>query len=71
MMWNWFTTMLGKDERRKRKKVLVDIPYEQHRFSIDHFARTRAQYDVDDPLASNTFNEPEAVVEMDIANKSS
>lgn len=47
-MWNWFTKMLGKDERPKRKKVLVDIPYEQHSFRMDHFSRTRPKYDVDD-----------------------
>ncbi|MCG9962497.1 MAG: hypothetical protein ACRDCT_06005 [Shewanella sp.] len=69
MMWNWFIKMLGKDERPKRKKVLVDIPYEQHSFSMEHFVRTRAQYDVDEALTSNTLNEPETVVEMDIANK--
>lgn len=30
MMWNWFAKMLAKNERPKRKKVLVDIPYEFH-----------------------------------------
>ncbi|MFB2686262.1 hypothetical protein ACE02B_13755 [Shewanella mangrovisoli] len=67
MMWNWFTKMLGKDERPKRKKVLVDIPYEQHSFRTDHFSRTRPKYDVDDALASNVLNESDA--DMDIANK--
>ncbi|QYJ80709.1 hypothetical protein [Shewanella acanthi] len=31
MMWNWFTNLLGINERPKRKKVLIDIPFEQHR----------------------------------------
>lgn len=68
-MWNWFIKMLGKDERPKRKKMLVEIPYEQHSFSIDHFVRTRAKYDVDDALSSNTLNEQDAVTDMDIVNK--
>ena len=48
MMWNWFTKMLGRDEQPKRKKVLVEIPFEQHRFSMDDFSRSRLKFDADD-----------------------
>ncbi|MDT3320031.1 hypothetical protein Q4Q52_09630 [Shewanella sp. SP1S2-4] len=50
MMWNWFIKMLGRDEQPKRKKVLVDIPFEQHRFSMDDFSRSRLKFDADDNL---------------------
>ncbi|SUI48766.1 Uncharacterised protein [Shewanella putrefaciens] len=36
MMWNWFSKMLGRHEQPKRKKVQVEIPFEQHRFSMDN-----------------------------------
>jgi len=69
MMWNWFSKMLGKDSRPKRKKVLVDIPYEQHSFSLDNFSRTRPKYDVNETSTSDVLDESDTTADMDIANK--
>ncbi|MCP3130393.1 hypothetical protein [Shewanella sp. KJ2020] len=69
MMWNWFIKMLGKDERSKRKKVLVDIPYEQHRFSLDNFARHRTKFDNDDALELTGLDDQNSAQEVHLDNK--
>ncbi len=69
MMWNWFTKMLGKDEQQKRKKVLIEIPFEQHRFSMDDFSRSRLKFDADDNLPQDGINPVEPEQEVDIGNK--
>ncbi|MCU7973779.1 MULTISPECIES: hypothetical protein [unclassified Shewanella] len=68
MMWNWFTKMLGKDEQQKRKKVLIEIPFEQHRFSMDDFSRSRLKFDADD-LPQDGINPVEPEQEVDTSNK--
>ncbi|GIU31255.1 hypothetical protein L2719_12465 [Shewanella schlegeliana] len=35
MMWNWLTQKLGRGVQVRRKKVEIDIPYEQHRYRIE------------------------------------
>ncbi|MCU8005969.1 hypothetical protein ACGMNB_15460 [Shewanella oncorhynchi] len=69
MMWNWFTKMLGKDEQQKRKKVLIEIPFEQHRFSMDDFSRSRLKFDTDDNLPQDGINPVEPEQEVDTGNK--
>lgn len=69
MMWNWFTKMLGKDEQQKRKKVLIEIPFEQHRFSMDDFSRSRFKFDADDNLPQDGINPVEPEQEVDTGNK--
>ncbi|GCF91520.1 MULTISPECIES: hypothetical protein [Shewanella] len=69
MMWNWFTKMLGKDEQQKRKKVLIEIPFEQHRFSMDDFSRSRLKFDADDNLPQDGINPVEPEQEVDTGNK--
>lgn len=70
MMWNWFSKLLGKHQQPKRKKVIVDIPYAQHGFSMGHFARPRAKYEADDALASDTANAPNSAADKETAHKS-
>ncbi|ABN62276.1 hypothetical protein Q4Q54_15750 [Shewanella sp. SP2S2-4] len=69
MMWNWFTKMLGRDEQPKRKKVLVEIPFEQHRFSMDDFSRSRLKFDADDNLPQDGVNPVDPEQEVDAGNK--
>ena len=69
MMWNWFTKMLGKDEQQKRKKVLIEIPFEQHRFSMDDFSRSRLKFDADDNQPQDGINQVEPEQEVDTGNK--
>ncbi|MGL4712248.1 MAG: hypothetical protein ACRCWP_06700 [Shewanella sp.] len=69
MMWNWFIKMLGKDEQRKRNKVQINIPFEQHRFSMDDFSRSRRKFGADDNLPQDSINPVEAEQEVDIGNK--
>lgn len=69
MMWNWFIKMLGKDGRSKRKKVFIDIPYEQHRFSLDDFARNRPKFDTDDTLELTDLDDLDPVQEVHLDNK--
>ncbi|WP_179079105.1 hypothetical protein [Shewanella sp. UCD-KL12] len=37
MMWNWFSKMFTKNEQAQRKRVQVDIPYEQHSYRKEDF----------------------------------
>lgn len=67
MMWNWFRKMLGKDGRSKRKKVLVDIPFEQHSFSLDDFARSRPKFHDNENQDIVKTERPEQ--EVDAGNK--
>lgn len=69
MMWNWFTKMLGKDEQQKRKKVLIEIPFEQHRFCMDDFSRSRLKFDADDNQPQDGINPVEPEQEVDTGNK--
>jgi len=69
MMWNWFTKMLGRDEQPKRKKVLVEIPFEQHRFSMDDFSRSRLKFDAEDNLPQDVVNPVDPEQEVDAGNK--
>jgi hypothetical protein len=69
MMWNWFTKMLGRDEQPKRKKVLVEIPFEQHRFSMDDFSRSRLKFDADDNQPQDSVNPVDPEQEVDAGNK--
>lgn len=69
MMWNWFTKMLGRDEQPKRKKVLVEIPFEQHRFSMDDFSRSRLKFDADDNQPQDGVNPVVPEQEVDAGNK--
>ena len=69
MMWNWFTKMLGKDEQQKRKKVLIEIPFEQHRFSMDDFSRSRLKFDADDNQPQDGINPVEPEQEVDTGNQ--
>ncbi|HAY92296.1 MULTISPECIES: hypothetical protein [unclassified Shewanella] len=69
MMWNWFTKMLGKDEQQKRKKVLIEIPFEQHRFSMDDFSRSRLKFDADDNQPQDGINPVEPEQEVGTGNK--
>ncbi len=69
MMWNWFTKMLGKDEQQKRKKVLIEIPFEQHCFSMDDFSRSRLKFDADDNQPQDGINPVEPEQEVDTGNK--
>ncbi|MCL1059065.1 hypothetical protein L2729_13885 [Shewanella gelidimarina] len=38
MMWNWLSKKLAGTEKPLRRKVEVDIPYEQHRYRIEDLA---------------------------------
>ncbi|MGI2066111.1 hypothetical protein [Shewanella sp. MF08487] len=69
MMCNWFTKMLSKDERPKRKKVLVEIPFEQHPFSLDDFSPTRLKYGADENVSSEGANPQCLEQEVDAGNK--
>ncbi len=69
MMCNWFTKMLSKDERPKRKKVLVEIPFEQHPFSLDDFSPTRLKYGADENVSSEGANPQGLEQEVDAGNK--
>ena len=69
MMWNWFTKMLGKDERPKRKKMLVEIPFEQHPFSLDDFSPARLKYAADENISSEGANPQRLEQEIDTGNK--
>ena len=37
MMWNWLSKKLARTEQPQRKKVDIDIPYEQHSYRIEDF----------------------------------
>ncbi|ABV37501.1 hypothetical protein Ssed_2894 [Shewanella sediminis HAW-EB3] len=37
MMWNWLSKFFGKQERSQRKRVRIDIPYEQHSYRKEDF----------------------------------
>ncbi|WP_185817680.1 hypothetical protein [Shewanella atlantica] len=37
MMWNWLSKFFGKQEQTQRKRVRVDIPYEQHSYRKEDF----------------------------------
>ncbi|QQX81878.1 hypothetical protein JK628_08755 [Shewanella sp. KX20019] len=39
MMWNWLSKKLARTEQPQRRKVEIDIPYEQHRYRIEDFDR--------------------------------
>ncbi|MCL1091115.1 hypothetical protein L2744_16205 [Shewanella profunda] len=71
MMWNWFRKVFGKTEQPKRKKVLVDIPFEQHSFSLDDFARSRPKFHADDNLSQDDVTPAEPDREVEAGNKSS
>lgn len=72
MMWNWFSKMLGRHEQPKRKKVQVEIPFEQHRFSMDDFSYTRLTFDTDANLPQqDVVNLDGTQQEVDAGNKSS
>jgi len=34
-MWNWISKKLARTEQPLRRKVEIDIPYEQHRYRIE------------------------------------
>ncbi|GGI83296.1 hypothetical protein [Shewanella gelidii] len=35
MMWNWLLNKIGKKPVQQRKKVQIDIPYEQHQYRVE------------------------------------
>ncbi|QXP45018.1 hypothetical protein FM038_25825 [Shewanella eurypsychrophilus] len=37
MMWNWFSKVFTKKEQTQRKRVQIDIPYEQHSYRKEDF----------------------------------
>ncbi|BAJ01543.1 hypothetical protein [Shewanella violacea] len=37
-MWNWFSKVFPKKEQIQRKRVQIDIPYEQHSYRKEDFA---------------------------------
>lgn len=37
MMWNWLTRKLAKKEQVTRRKVNIDIPYQQHSYRKEDF----------------------------------
>lgn len=71
MMWNWFSKIFGKGERSKRKKVLINIPYEQHRVSLDNFVDNRPKLDTDDVLERTDLDAADSIQEVHLDNKSS
>ncbi|MCL1146748.1 hypothetical protein AB4298_17255 [Shewanella sp. 10N.261.52.F9] len=38
MMWNWLTKKLVKNGQVRRKKVDIDIPYQQHSYRMEDFS---------------------------------
>ncbi|MEZ9820410.1 hypothetical protein AB4238_07280 [Shewanella sp. 10N.286.45.A1] len=37
MMWNWLSKKLTRTEQPQRRKVDIDIPFEQHSYRIEDF----------------------------------
>ncbi|MCL1139868.1 hypothetical protein [Shewanella pneumatophori] len=37
MMWNWLTRKLAKKQQVTRRKVNIDIPYQQHSYRREDF----------------------------------
>ncbi|GIU05952.1 hypothetical protein TUM4261_08710 [Shewanella sp. c952] len=37
MMWNWLSKKIARTERPQRRKVDIDIPFEQHSYRIEDF----------------------------------
>ncbi|WP_185977001.1 MULTISPECIES: hypothetical protein [Shewanella] len=36
-MWNWLSKVFPKKEQAQRKRVQIDIPYEQHSYRKEDF----------------------------------
>ncbi|ABZ76118.1 hypothetical protein Shal_1552 [Shewanella halifaxensis HAW-EB4] len=57
MMWNWLTQKLAKNDQVRRKKVKIDIPYEQHRYRIEDFdVKSSADVAKKQPSKLKSFN---------------
>ena len=37
MIWNWLSKFMGKKQSLQRKRVVIDIPFEQHRYRKESF----------------------------------
>lgn len=43
MMWNWFSKLIGKKRQSQRKRVQVDIPFEQHSYRKADFVLQKSE----------------------------
>lgn len=72
MMWNWFSQLLGRNKASKRYKVRVDIPFEQHPFTIDAVNPVRHQVETAAPTSpSGDIPLAKAAQEVDVETQSS
>lgn len=53
MMWNWFSKVFTKKEQSQRKRVQVDIPYEQHSYRKEDFELDQESDSLEEGKSSN------------------
>ncbi|WP_394200965.1 hypothetical protein [Shewanella waksmanii] len=47
-MWNWFSKFVNKKSQSQRKRVDVDIPFEQHSYRKEDFEIDEAQSELEE-----------------------
>ncbi|NRB22152.1 hypothetical protein [Shewanella sp.] len=52
-MWNWLSKVFLKKERSQRKRVQIDIPYEQHSYRKEDFDIGEQSSSLEDGKSSN------------------
>ncbi len=53
MMWSWLSKIFGKQEQSQRKRVRIDIPYEQHSYRKEDFDIDKSSVIMDEDNSRN------------------
>ncbi|WP_169732698.1 MULTISPECIES: hypothetical protein [Shewanella] len=54
-MWNWFSKLVNKKTQPQRKRVDVEIPFEQHSYRKEDFEVEQSRAELEEDKSSTPF----------------